>query len=93
MRYDVEVRVDDRLVSGRKNGDFIVKVFIESTRRASLTNGPLMGWRETRRSSHSHCIASWRVDSTTGHGYSLPMPTTPGMRNPSLALCARSITN
>ena len=68
MRYDVEERVKDWLVSGRKRGDFIAKVFIRSSHRSSLANSPLIGWRGTRRSSHSHPIASWRVDSTTGHG-------------------------
>jgi len=31
-----------------------------ATRRASLTNSPLIGWRGTPRSSYSHSIASWR---------------------------------
>ena len=68
MRYDVEERVKDWLVSGRKRGDFIAKVFIKSSHRSSLTNSTPIGWRGTRRSSHSHPIASWRVDSATSHG-------------------------
>jgi hypothetical protein len=68
MRYDVEERVKDWLVSGRKRGDFIAKVFLKSSHEASLTNGSLIGWRGTCRSSHSHPITSWRVSSTTGDG-------------------------
>ena len=71
MRYDVEERVKDWLVSGRKRGDFIAKVFLNTSDRAFLTNSPLIGWRGTRRSSHSHSIASWRVGSTTGDGPSI----------------------
>lgn len=35
MRYDVEERVKDWLVSGRKRGDFVAKVCIKSFHRAS----------------------------------------------------------
>jgi len=68
MRYDVEEHVKDWLISGRKRGDFITKVFLELSHRACSTNSRHIGWRGTCRSSHSHSITSWRVSSTTGDG-------------------------
>lgn len=68
MRYDVEERAKDWLVSGRKRGDFIAKVDLPSSHRASLTHIPPIGWRGTRRPCHSDPITSRRVHSTTGDG-------------------------
>jgi hypothetical protein len=36
MRYDVEERTKDWLVSGRKRGDFIAKVFVTTSHRVSF---------------------------------------------------------
>jgi len=68
MRYDVEERAKDWLVSGRKRGDFIAKVFLTSSHQAPLTNSLFIGWRGTYCSSHSHSITSRRVGSTTSDG-------------------------
>jgi hypothetical protein len=65
MRYDVEERVKDWLVSGRKRGDFMAKVCMKSYHLVFFADG-LIGWRGTCSSSHSHPTASWRVSVTTG---------------------------